>query len=137
MINAAINPISIEFNSNPVVLNSLLKRSFKIFPKISGILMTIKEIETLAIKYLEEDNRHSSNMRHYVLRFFLVEKKEFNPLNWNSFHDDFIRWLDSVNQLKDKDKTLSLGTKRNCLAALNSFYKWLNSKKVMPEAKRI
>ena len=83
--------------------------------------MTKAEIENLAIKYLEENDRHSSNMRHYVLRFFLEEVQVFHPTNWTSHHNDFVKWLDSVNQLKNKDKNLSLGTKRNCLAALNSF----------------
>ncbi len=31
------------------------------------------DIEGLAIKYLEEDNHHSSNLKHYVLGFFLSE----------------------------------------------------------------
>ena len=99
--------------------------------------MTKHDIEALAIKYLEEDNRHSSNLKHYVLRFFLTEKEEFNPLNWDSHHNNFIRWLDSVTQLKNKEKTLSLGTKRNCLAALNSFYKWLKENKILVKKQRI
>ena len=99
--------------------------------------MTKTEIEELAVKYLEVDNRHASNLKHYVLRFFLIEKEEFNPLNWKSYHNDFVRWLDSVTQFKNKGKNLSLGTKRNCLAALNAFYKWLNEKKVIPTAQRI
>ena len=99
--------------------------------------MTRKEIEELAVKYLEEDNRHASNLKHYVLRFFLIEKEEFHPMNWDSHHNDFIRWLDSVSQIKNKGRTLSLGTKRNCLAALNSFYKWLNQNQVISDFSRI
>ena len=99
--------------------------------------MTKQEIEALAVRYLEEDNRHASNLRHYVLRFFLIEKEEFNPTNWDSHHIDFVRWLDTVTQIKNKERTLSLGTKRNCLAALNSFYKWLNQNQIISESSRI
>jgi hypothetical protein len=94
------------------------------------------EIEGLAKNYLEYDNRHSSNLKHYVIKFFLKEKKILNISKWECHHDDFIRWLDHVTQLKDKNKMLSLGTKRNCLAALNSFYKWLSLKGII-EPKRI
>tara|TARA_Y100000591_G_C21770337_1_gene665228 strand:- start:222 stop:386 length:165 start_codon:yes stop_codon:yes gene_type:complete len=47
-------------------------------------LMTRNDIEGLAIKYLEKDNRHSSNLKHYVLRFFCLQ----------------------ITQLKEKEKTL-------------------------------
>ena len=95
-----------------------------------------EKIEELVSYYLKNDDRHSSNLKHYILRFFLTEKKIYNITHWEIHHNDFIRWLDSVQQLKNKDKMLSLGTKRNCLAALNSFYKWLSLKGVM-DLKRI
>ena len=43
---------------------------------------------------------------------FFKEKEEFNPLYWEPYHDNFMKWLDLVSQLKDKKKTLFLGTKR-------------------------
>jgi len=94
------------------------------------------EIDHLVKNYLEHDNRHSSNLKHYVIKFFLNEKEILNISKWEFHHNDFVRWLDQVGQLKDKNKTLSLGTKRNCLAALNSFYKWLSLQGII-ESKRI
>ena len=65
-----------------------------------------------------------------------LRKKECN-ISDPTFKDYFNELIKLYDQIKNKERTLSLGTKRNCLAALNSFYKWLNQNQIISQSSRI
>lgn len=68
-------------------------------------------------------------LKHYVFPFFLTEKHENNVNHWHTLHTDFLLYLEAATAIRGGN--LSYSSKNNCVAAYNSFTKFLLSKNLI------
>ncbi len=59
-------------------------------------------------------------IKHYVLPFFLTEKKLNNIEQWADYFDEYKEWLEKAKQIRS-DATISYGGKNHAIKGLNTF----------------
>lgn len=70
-------------------------------------------------------------MKHYVLPFFLSQKKLNKVDLWEDYFDEFREWLESGAKLIRADKLISYSSKNHAIKSLNTFLGHLFRKKLI------
>ena len=70
-------------------------------------------------------------MKHYVLPFFLTQKKLNNIELWPDYFEDFRDWLEKSAKLMRGKGLISFSSKNHAIKALNTFLSHLYDKKLI------
>ena len=101
------------------------------------------EFTKLADGYIEHCKKTQPNswkntvlyLTHYVLPYFLDERKSNNPNSWSFYFEDFKKWLeDTALTIKQPQRPIAYSTKNHCIKTLNTFLEYLARNHLMDRA---